>query len=68
MPMTCCWMAWPFGSDTVPGTGGWQVWETHRVGSVTVAASGLHTLRVNVTGNDFNLNWIELTQVADASD
>ena len=57
-----------FGSDTVPSTGGWQVWETHRLGSVTVATSGLHTLRVNVTGNDFNLNWIELTKVADISD
>ena len=54
-----------FGSDTVTGTGGWQVWETHSIGSVTVTTSGLHTLRVNVTGNDFNLNWIELTQVAD---
>jgi beta-glucanase (GH16 family) len=55
-----------FGSDTVPSTGGWQVWETHSVGSITVSYSGLHTLRVNVTGNDFNLNWIELTQAADA--
>jgi hypothetical protein len=45
-----------FGSDTVSSTGGWQVWETNRVGSVTVATSGLHTLRIKVTGIDFNLN------------
>ena len=54
-----------FGSNSVPGTGGWQVWETQSVGSITVVTSGLHTLRVNVTGNDFNLNWIELTQATD---
>ena len=56
-----------FGSNTVPGTGGWQVWETQSVGSITVVTSGLHTLRVNVTGNDFNLNWIELTQAANSN-
>jgi CxxC motif-containing protein (DUF1111 family)/beta-glucanase (GH16 family)/predicted lipoprotein with Yx(FWY)xxD motif len=54
-----------FASDTVASTGGWQVWETHDLGHITIDTSRQYTLRVNVTGNDFNLNWFELTQVVE---
>ena len=56
------------GSDTVPSTGGWQVWETHSVGSVTVATTGDHTLRVDITGNDLNLNWIHFAVASAPTD
>ena len=45
------------GSGSVAATGGWQVWQTQSVGSVTLTG-GNHTVRINVTGPDFNLNWI----------
>ncbi len=46
-------------SDSVAVTGGWQAFETHDVAQVTVA-EGVHTLRVEVDGGEFNLNWINI--------
>ncbi|WP_198673690.1 polysaccharide lyase family 7 protein [Algibacillus agarilyticus] len=40
-------------------TGGWQSWTTQTVNLGTLSA-GNHTIRINVTGSDFNLNWVEL--------
>jgi endoglucanase len=43
----------------VPNTTGWQTWST-----ITANVSlpvGQYTLRLNVTGQDFNLNWIGFT-------
>ncbi len=54
-----------FASDTVASTGDWQIWETHNVGSVEVTTSGTHTFRINITGSDFNLNWIKFTVAID---
>lgn len=48
------------GSDSVSDTGGWQNWQTHQLGGVTVTNAGSHTLRVNVASGAFNLNWIDL--------
>ena len=48
------------GSDAIGNTGGWQSWETHLVGRVTVTA-GMKILRLNVDGDDLNLNWIEFS-------
>ena len=47
------------GNDTVPFTGGWQVYETHELGQVTITQSGIHRVRVDMTSNAFNLNWLE---------
>lgn len=43
----------------VNGTGGWQSWETQTVdlGALSV---GEHTLRVNISGGNFNLSWIKV--------
>ncbi len=54
------------GSDSVSSTGGWQVFVTHTVGTVEVVSGGTLTLRLNVTGNDFNINWIEFTPDVDS--
>ena len=64
------------GNDSVSSTGDWQAFVTHAVGSIEVGSEGALTLRLNVTGNDFNINWIEFTPdfdsdgdgVSDASD
>ena len=50
------------GSDSVGATGGWQTFETHTVGQTTVSA-GNQTLRVDMTGGSFNLNWISVQPV-----
>ena len=43
----------------VPNTGGWQSWVTK---SATVnLQAGSQTLRINATGNLWNMNWIRLT-------
>jgi CxxC motif-containing protein (DUF1111 family) len=55
------------GSDLVGSTGGWQNWQTHMIGQVTVGSSGTKILRVNVIRNGLNLNWIEFTP-ADSDD
>ncbi|QJR82638.1 carbohydrate-binding protein [Alteromonas pelagimontana] len=47
-----------FASQSVVSTGGWQNFETRSTGQLTVSDSGSHRLRVNVTGGEFNLNWI----------
>ena len=45
-------------SATVTNTSGWQAWTTQPVSKITVNTSGVHTLRFNATGADFNINWI----------
>lgn len=46
-------------SDMVDNSGGWQNFNTHQLGQVTVT-QGLHTLRVDMDGGEFNLNWLKL--------
>ena len=55
-----------FASDSVMSTGGWQNFVTHTVGSLEVVSSGTHVLRLLVTGNEFNINWIKFTPINDA--
>lgn len=52
------------GSDLVGSTGGWQNWQTHTIGQVTVNSPGTKTLGVNVVRNGLNLNWIEFIPAA----
>lgn len=40
-------------------TGGWQAWETRTVDLGTLS-KGDHTIRIDVTGNNFNINWIDV--------
>lgn len=47
------------GTDSVTSTSGWQVYQTHNLGQVTISQAATYTVRVDVTGNSFNLNWIE---------
>ena len=56
------------GSDTVGATGGWQSWETHNLGTVTATSSGNQTVRVNISGGNFNFNWLQFTPVNDPDD
>ncbi len=55
-----------FASGTVASTGDWQIWETHSVGTLEVESAGSYSLRLNVTGSDFNLNWIRLSLATDS--
>jgi len=50
------------GSNTV-STGDWQNWTSQNVGSVTVSG-GMHNLRIEVTGPDFNINWVTFVEQA----
>ena len=52
------------GNDSVNSTGGWQAFETHRIGSFTVA-SGTYTLRLDVNSGPFNLNWLRVVSLID---
>jgi hypothetical protein len=47
------------GSSVVGNTGGWQVWQTQKLTTVSFSTSGTHTVRLLVDGPDFNLNWIQ---------
>lgn len=51
------------GRDSVANTGGWQTWETHSLGAVTITGEGPHTLRVDISSGSFNLNWIQFNAV-----
>ncbi|NQZ09092.1 MAG: carbohydrate-binding protein, partial [Algicola sp.] len=51
------------GSDTVANTGGWQVFETHTVGTFTVE-QGVHTVRIDMSTGLFNLNWFNIAIAA----
>jgi len=43
----------------VDSTGDWQRWETQTIDLGRLTA-GEHTLRVDISGGNFNLNWIEI--------
>ena len=51
------------GALSVPRTGAWQTWTTVAKTGISLSA-GRQTVRVAMTGADFNLNWIELTAVS----
>ncbi|WP_048688265.1 polysaccharide lyase family 7 protein [Catenovulum maritimum] len=51
------------GSISVTNTGGWQNWTTQSI-SLGNLSKGNHTIRLEVTGSDFNLNWLDITKVS----
>ena len=53
-------------SDEIDSTGSWQQYETHFLGAVNVAPSGTQTVRIDVTGSSFNLNWFSFELIAAA--
>jgi len=55
------------GSDEVGATGGWQQYETHALGNVFIDQSGTQTVRVAITGQSFNLNWLSFDLIAAAA-
>ena len=50
----------PFGTSTVPGTGGWQNWTTVSK-SVTINA-GTYNFGVFAQTGGYNLNWVRITR------
>lgn len=50
-------------SDSVSNTGGWQVFVTNSIATIVVEPGGTQTLRLDVIGGDFNINWIEFAAV-----
>lgn len=50
------------GTVTIPGTGGWQQWQTVSVPSVSLT-EGQHVVRIAVDAGGFNLNWAEFEPV-----
>src|SRR5690625_4849448 len=53
-----------FGGLQVGNTGGWQNWDTHWVGEVSVSQFDIYRLRVDISGGDFNLNWLDLVPIS----
>ena len=51
---------------TSGNTGGWQSWITKTVNLGNLSA-GNHTIRINVTSSDFNINWIDVKKQASSS-
>ncbi len=49
-------------TDSVPNTGGWQVFKTHSLGEFSVTG-GSHLLRIDISQGEFNLNWVTLVAV-----
>lgn len=49
------------GSISVANSGGWQAWQTENL-DLGSLSTGTHTLRIEVTGSDFNFNWVELSK------
>jgi uncharacterized delta-60 repeat protein len=48
------------GDILIPNTGGWQNWTT--VSTTVNLPAGNHTFRIKAAGNNWNINWFELTQ------
>jgi hypothetical protein len=48
-------------SFTIPNTGGWNTWQTLTETTRSMDA-GEHILRVEITGDNFNLNWFRFSQ------
>ena len=51
------------GTNTVSSTGGWQVFQTHSVGLITVSG-GNYSVRIDINGGEFNFNWIKFSPVS----
>ncbi|HWY29561.1 MAG TPA: glycoside hydrolase family 3 C-terminal domain-containing protein, partial [Candidatus Acidoferrum sp.] len=52
------------GTIQIPGTGGWQNWQTITLPNVPLAGgAGSKVLRLEVLSAGFNINWIELDRV-----
>ena len=50
------------GTVPIPTTGGWQDWTTVTVGTVSVGEATEETLRLDVIGGDYNLNWFAFAE------
>ena len=51
------------GNTTIPGTGGWQNWQTVSQ-TITVATAGTYDLGIFAQTTGYNLNWIRLTPIS----
>jgi hypothetical protein len=47
------------GSVTPTNTGGWQNWVTKYIKNVEITSEGPKLVKLNFTGTDYNLNWVE---------
>ncbi len=58
----------PLGVFNVPGTGGWQNWQTLKLTNVSAAGGNNQILRLEVVnGGLFNVNWIKFTASSPAA-
>lgn len=48
-------------------TGGWQNWETKFINYVVIKDSQPKLLKLNFTGTEFNINWIDFTSINTSS-
>jgi len=55
------------GTVDVGYTGGWQKWENRTVDLGTLSA-GIHNIRINMTGSNFNINWIDISETESSVD
>jgi endoglucanase len=53
------------GTLAVPSTGGWQTWRT--ISHEVDLAAGQQTIRLNIKGGGFNLNWLQIESASTAS-
>lgn len=54
------------GNLNVPGTGGWQIWQSAKK-SIKIPA-GKHYLKILTTNGGFNLNWFEISDTKTSAD
>ena len=50
------------GTFATESTGGWTTWETFLIPNVTVTTGGQQVLRLEMIGQDVNLNWIRFVE------
>jgi hypothetical protein len=48
------------GTQTIPGTGGWQTWTTVNVPNITLSA-GVQTMKFTIDSGGYNLNYVGIT-------
>lgn len=54
------------GSIDIRGTGGWYAWQDFVLPSVTITGTEAATLRLEIVGASYNLNWVEFREPGSA--
>jgi hypothetical protein len=51
-----------FGTNNVPGTGGWQTWQT--ISQTVNVTAGTYNFRIMAQVGDWNINWLRITKTS----